>query len=109
MDLELGGKGAKDAPTVPQMLMLNPIKNIYLLRQPCFGNLRVRQPLVRQPLVRQPLGGIPCRCNCKQQQVSKIRSREITQLTFRDRLEEPVERCYAELDQEWDLLAGIRL
>jgi hypothetical protein len=59
VDLELGGKGAKDAPTVPQMFMLNPIKNIYLLRQPCFGNLRVRQPLVRQPLVRQPLGGIP--------------------------------------------------
>ena len=54
VDLELGGKGAKDAPTVPQMFMLNPIKNIYLLRQPCFGNLRVRQPLVRQPL-----GGIP--------------------------------------------------
>ena len=27
VDLELGGKGAKDAPTVPQMLMLNPIKN----------------------------------------------------------------------------------
>ena len=54
VDLELGGKGAKDAPTVPQMLMLNPIKNIYLVRQPWFGNLRVRQPLVRQPL-----GGIP--------------------------------------------------
>ena len=59
VDLELGGKGAKDTPTVPQMFMLNPIKNIHLLRQPCFGNLRVRQPLVRQPLVRQPLGGIP--------------------------------------------------
>jgi hypothetical protein len=45
VDLELGGKGAKDAPTVPQMLMLNPIKSVYLLRQPSgsatfgFGNL----------------------------------------------------------------------